>query len=99
LVCIITKTNEGGASFMKVKAKLAGVPIELEVYKVQIALFGGPGVLIYNEDRTEEWEETNPKEVKAISKFVENQSKSFVAGYLNDEGQICLEKLLEGEWF
>lgn len=84
---------------MKIKAKLAGAPVELEVYKVQIALFGGPAVLIYNEDRSEQWEETSPEGVKAISEFIKHQPKSFVAGYCNDKGQICLEKLLEGEWF
>lgn len=84
---------------MKVKAWLAGAPVELEVYKVQLALFGQSTVLIYNEDGTEEWLEINPEEVKAISEFVKHQPKSFVAGYYNEKGQICLEKLLEGEWF
>ncbi len=84
---------------MKVKVKSDGIPLELEVYKVQIALFGGPSALIYNEDRTEIWQEDEPEKVKVISKFVRNKPKAFVAGYLNDKGQICLEKLLEGEWF
>lgn len=84
---------------MKVKLKLSGVETEFEVYKVQLALFGGPAVLIYNQDRTEQWQETNPEQVKTISKFVHNRPKSFVAGYLNPKGQICLEKLLEGDWF
>ena len=39
--------------------------IPLEVYKVQVALFGGPSVLIYNEDRTQQWEETKPNNVKS----------------------------------
>lgn len=84
---------------MKVKAYLDTEELELEVYKVQIAIFGGPGCLIYNEDRTEQYETHNPKEVNEISKLIKGKSKAFVAGYYNDKQQICLEKLLEGEWF
>lgn len=84
---------------MKVKAKLDGVPLELEVYKVQIALFGGPGALIYNEDKTELYETHDAAEVREIGKMIKGKDKAFVAGYYNDKQQICLEKLLEGEWF
>ena len=64
---------------------------QLEVYKIQVALFGGPGVLIYNEDRTQMLNEMNPKNVKVLRKFIgENVIKCYCCGYQNKKGQIVL---------
>ena len=60
-------------NFYKIENKM----IPLEVYKVQVALFGGPSVLIYNEDRTQQWEETKPNNVKAIREFISLIAFSF----------------------
>lgn len=38
---------------MKILCKLDGKDVLKEVYKVQVALFGGPSILIYNENRTQ----------------------------------------------
>lgn len=71
-------------------------PIELEVYKVQIALFGGPSCLIYNETRDETYETHDKKEVERIQKFIEKKTKAFVAGQYNKKnGKIILMHLLE----
>ena len=85
-------------NFYKTKNKI----VPLEVYKVQVALFGGPSVLIYNEDRTQEWEETKPKNVKALLNFIgKNIVKCYCAGYQNDNGQIVLVDKIEDKkyWF
>lgn len=80
---------------MKIKAYLDKDELELEVYKVQVALFGEPAVLIYNEDRTEQYEETNPKQIKAIRSLIgKSTMKCFVAGHTNPEGKIVLMKVL-----
>jgi hypothetical protein len=80
---------------MKIKAYLGKEELELEVYKVQVALFGGPSVLIYNEDRTQRYEVHSIKEVKAIRKFIGNKTvKAYVAGNLNEDGQIVMQKLI-----
>lgn len=68
--------------------------IKLEVYKVQITLFGGPGCLIYNEDRTEIWETHNENEVNQIKNFIKSE-KAFVAGQYNKKtGKIIIMHLL-----
>lgn len=73
-------------------------PIELEVYKVQLSLFGLPGVLIYNEDRTETYQTHNENEINVISKFVKNKYKSFAAGtYDKKTGKIILMHALPDE--
>lgn len=80
---------------MKIKAYLDTDEIELEVFKVQVSLFGQPAVLIYNEDRTELYEETNPKDIKYIRNFIgRNTVKTYVAGNINPEGKIVLMKVL-----
>lgn len=72
-------------------------PIKLEVYKVQIALFGGPGCLIYNEDKTELYETHDKSEVEAIHKFIKKE-KAFIAGQYNKKtGKIIIMHLLPDE--
>lgn len=75
---------------------------KLEVYKVQVALFGGPSVLIYNEDRTQEWEEHKPNNVEALRKFIgKDTAKCYCCGYQNDKGQIVLVDIVKNKtyWF
>lgn len=64
---------------------------KLEVYKIQVALFGGPGILIYNEDRTQEWEDFNPNNVNAIREFIGIDAyKAYACGYQDKNGKIIL---------
>lgn len=82
--------------------KLDGEFVPLEVYKVQVALFGGPSVLIYNEDRTQQWEETKPNNVKAIREFIGmNTYKCYCCGFCNKKDQIQLVDIVDNEkyWF
>ena len=82
--------------------KIDGKIIPLEVYKLQTALFGDPSVLIYNEDKTQLWEETKPNNVKVLQKFMgKNVVKCYACGFQNDKGQIQLvDKVNEPEyWF
>ena len=74
---------------------------ELEVYKVQVALFGGPSVLIYNEDRTQEWEEHKKNNVEALIKFIgKGVVKCYCCGYQNEQGQIVLvDKIYNEKYF
>lgn len=65
-----------------------------EIYKIQIALFGGPAALIYNEDRTQMYETTDKDEVADLSNFI-GSKKAFVAGKYNDKTEkIDFVKLL-----
>lgn len=84
-------------SFYKVKNKF----IPLEVYKMQTAIFGTPSVLIYNEDRTQIWEETKPNNVKALQEFMGNTVKCYACGFQNKKGQIQLVDLVPEKeyWF
>ena len=53
------------------------------------------GCLIYNEDRTEIWETSDKKEIKIIKDFVENKTKSYVAGTHDKKtGKIIMMHLL-----
>ena len=80
---------------MKIKTYLKDIEIELEVYKVQVALFGGPSVLIYNEDRTQIYETQKPEEVKTICNFIgKNKIKAYVCGSQNKKGQIVMQKVI-----
>lgn len=75
---------------------------KLEVYKLQTALFGGPAVLIYNEDKTEQWEETELNNVKVLQEFMgKNVVKCYACGFKNEKDQIVLvDKVDEEEyWF
>lgn len=74
---------------------------ELEVYKIQTALFGGPSVLIYNEDRTQMWEETKSNNVKALQEFMgKNVVKCYAIGFQNKKGQIVLvDKINEEKYY
>ncbi len=83
---------------MKVPAyDIRNKPIELEVYKVQVSIFGKPGCLIYNEDRSELYETDDKDEVKAIKSFVKKY-KAFVAGkYDKKTGKIIIMHLLPDE--
>lgn len=66
-----------------------------QIYKIQVALFGGPSILIYNEDRTERYEVHAIEEINAIQKFIgKGKVKVYVAGYLNENGQIVMEKVI-----
>lgn len=77
----------------------------LEVYKMQTSLFSSNGigsVLIYNEDRTQEWEETKPNNVQALKDFMgKDVIKCYAAGYQNDNGQIVLVTKVDEKqyWF
>ena len=76
----------------------------LEVYKLQTSLFStvGSTVLIYNEDRTQVWEETKPNNVKALQKFMgKHVLKCYACGYQNKKGQIVLVDLVKDKqyWF
>lgn len=80
---------------MKIKAYLDKDELELEVYKVQIALFGGPSCLIYNEDRTQQYETQDKKEIKAIQKLIGQKTvKAFVCGNQDPSGKIVLMKVI-----
>jgi len=80
---------------MKILCKLDGKEVLKEIYKVQVALFGGPGILIYNEDRSELWETHNKKEVSVIRNVIgKSNVKGYVAGHLNENGQIVIEKAI-----
>lgn len=80
---------------MKIFCKLDGKEVLKEVYKVQISLFDKSGALIYNEDRSERWETHNKTEVKLIQRFIgKSNRKAYVAGYLNSNGQIVMEKVI-----
>ena len=77
-------------------------PEKLEVYKLQTALFGGPSVLIYNEDRTQEWEEHKKNNVKALQEFMgPGVVKCYACGFQNEKGQIMLLEKVNNEkyWF
>lgn len=80
---------------MKIECKLDGKDTFREVYKVQVSLFGGPSILIYNEDRTQLYQVHSTIEIKAIQKFIgKNKVKVYVAGYQNEDGQIVMEKVI-----
>lgn len=82
--------------------KYNGKFVPLEIYKLQTALFGGPSVLIYNEDRTQEWEETKSNNVKALQEFMgKNVVKCYACGFCNEKGQIQLVEKINNEkyWF
>lgn len=80
---------------MKILCKLDGKDVLKEVYKVQVALFGGPSILIYNEDRTQRYEVHSKKEIQAIQKFIGKRNvKVYVAGDMNEDGQIVMEKVI-----
>ena len=83
---------------MKIKAYIDINEIELEVFKVQTSLFGQPAVLIYNEDRTILYEETNLEAIKHIKKLIgQNTIKTYVAGSMNSDGKIVLTKVLPND--
>ena len=68
--------------------------IKLEVFKVQIALFGGPAALIYNETRDIMYETTDKNEVREIRKLIKKE-KAFVAGeYVKKTGKVILMHVL-----
>ena len=81
---------------MKIKGYFVkGEDIDLEVFKVQVSLFGQPAVLIYNEDRSYMYEETKPVNVKSIRNFIGKSTiKTYVAGNIDPEGKIHLMKVL-----
>lgn len=80
---------------MKIKAYLNDIELELEIYKVQVSIFGEPSVLIYNEDKTQLYQVYASKEIKAIRKFIGKKTlKCYVSGILNPEGQIQLMKVI-----
>lgn len=71
-----------------------------EVYKVQRSLFESNGYtsyLIYNEDRDQLWETSEPEETQELAKL-SNQVKFYVAGNLVN-GKIHIQEVLKGEWF
>lgn len=76
---------------------------ELEVYKLQTSLFSTAGstVLIYNEDRTQMWEETKLNNVKALQEFMgKGVVKCYAIGFQNNKGQIQLvDKIDEPKYF
>lgn len=65
------------------------------MYKVQLALFGEPAILIYNEDRSDLCEITSKKQIREMRNFIGKTSvKAYVAGYKNEQGQIIMEKVI-----
>lgn len=83
---------------MKINAYLDKDELELEVYKVQVALFGGPSILIYNEDRTQMYETHNRNEVKEMQKLIGRQTtKCYVCGNQNSDGKIVLMKVIPND--
>lgn len=77
---------------------------ELEVYKMQTSLFSSDGigsVLIYNEDRTQLWEEFKPNNVKVLKEFMgKNVVKCYAIGFQNKQGQIQLvDKIDDKKYF
>ena len=80
---------------MKINAYIDKNKLELEVYKVQVSLFGQPAILIYNEDRSYMYEETNQKVIESIKNLIgKNTIKTYVAGNVDPEGKIHLMKVL-----
>lgn len=90
---------------MQIEGIVNGKPTTLEIYKLQTSLFRTnkyQSVLIYNEDRTQEYETSKTKEVQALQKFMgKNVIKCYACGYQNENGQIVLiEKELDKQyWF
>lgn len=83
---------------MKIKAYLGKEELELEVYKVQVSIFGEQSILIYNEDKTQLYQVYASKEVKAIRKFIGKKTlKCYVSGVLSPEGQIQLMKVIPND--
>lgn len=75
---------------------------QLEVYKVQIALFGGPAALIYNEGRTQMHEETSPNNVAALRSFIgDHVEKCYCCGYYDEETEkiVLVDKITDTKYF
>lgn len=77
---------------------------KLEVYKMQTSVFSSDGigsVLIYNEDRTQLWEEFEPNNVKTLKDFMgKDVVKCYAIGFQNKKGQIQLvDKINEPKYF
>ena len=75
---------------------------QLEVYKVQIALFGGPAALIYNEDKSDMWEETDPKRVSELRHLIGNNVvKCYWCGYHDEKTDkiVLVDKVNEPKYF
>ena len=80
---------------MKIIGHIGLQKVKLEVYKVQVSIFGTPAVLIYNEDRSQSYEETNPNNIKAIRDFIgKNTLKCYIAGNMNSDGKIVFQKVI-----
>lgn len=83
---------------MKIKAYLGKEELELEVYKVQVSIFGKQSILVYNEDKTQLYQVYADKEIKAIRKLIGKKTlKCYVCGILNPEGQIQLMKVIPND--
>ena len=83
---------------MKIKAYIGKDELELEVYKVQVAMFGRPSILICNEDKSQRYEVHAEKEIKAIRKFIGKKTiKCYVCGNQNPEGQIVMMKVIPND--
>ena len=81
---------------MKIKCYIGKIEVELEVYKVQVSLFGKtPSVLIYNEDKSQLYETCDKKEVMKIRKFIGHTTiKCYIAGNQNEDGRIVFQKVI-----
>lgn len=81
---------------MKIKCYIGNVEVNLEVYKVQVSLFGKiPSVLIYNEDKSQLYETNDKKEVMRIRKFIGHTTiKCYIAGNQGEDGQIVFQKVI-----
>ena len=81
---------------MKIKCYIKDIELNLEVYKVQVSIFGKqPSVLIYNEDKTQLYETDNKKEVRIIKTFIGQKTlKAYCCGYQNEDGQIVLQEMI-----
>lgn len=78
---------------MKLKCYIGKEALELEVYKVQVSIFGCNAVLIYNEDRTQTWKETDKNNIKAIRNFIgKDIMKTYIVGRQDKKGRIVMMK-------
>ena len=81
---------------MKIKCYIGKTELNLEVYKVQVSIFGKtPSILIYNQDQSQLYETNDKREVSNIRKFIGSKNlKCFVAGNQNEDGKIVFQKVI-----
>ena len=65
------------------------------IVKVQRALAGTRAVLIYNEDRTVMWQETDPKGCAGLERILRGRPKAYFEAELRPDGKIEVFSKLE----